>query len=193
MINHLTAAKYWLFLLDLAIKRSLFLDRPEKASCAKALIITPGGVATTTILMHLNQFVPANDPNDRDWLKHMPYPPQCAPDVKIVYIYDKPKAVYASLKRRGIHRIQAAKLGCVACRFVWGSLHEDLTCRAIERQKARFEAENNVNVLLVEYGAIWDNIAEMAMHLGVDDPMFVEDFPSRKERSTDSHVNSKHV
>ena len=41
-----------------------------------AVIVSPGGVASTALMEYVGQFVHVNSPGDRDTLKHRPKPPR---------------------------------------------------------------------------------------------------------------------
>jgi hypothetical protein len=119
----------------MASKRYLRLDHPNFTSHGDALIMSPGGVATTFLIDHVSQYISINDRNDSDWLKHLPYIPKSVAGKRVLYIYGNAEQIYQSLKRREYRRIQAAKLGCPTCMLVSGKLHSWLIGNAINSQK----------------------------------------------------------
>ncbi|MEM7519683.1 MAG: hypothetical protein AAF307_01495 [Pseudomonadota bacterium] len=184
VVAKLRAAKFWFFLLRLAIRRYLRRDHPKATKGLDALIISPGGVATTFLIDYLSQSVRTHDRNDADWIKHLPYVPDVETHHRLIYVYGPPADIYASLKRRDFHRIQAAKLGCPLCMFVRGTLHAWLSKRAIAKQTKAFHSAPAEQVLCIEYNALWEAPDRIAAHLGIKDPAFVPSFPPRRARTS---------
>lgn len=176
--------KRWLFGVRVAVVRWLCLDQAKAGVGLDRLIISPGGVATTLLIDHVQRFSRINDRDDADWLKHLPYLPRRLRGARIVFVTGVPEEIYHSLRRRNYIWIQAAKLGCPLCQFTWGNLQRVLLIRAIKRQIKRFTNVKTSPVLIVDYNEIWDRKIEIATHLCIDTHEFCSNFPPRRERNS---------
>ena len=97
------------------------LQQISKDSNIDLLIVSPGGVATTTLINYLKLYKKVNDENDRDGYKHLnKFPFISKADLKILYIYGNYEKIYNSLKRRNIFQSQMVKLGCPLCYLLRG-------------------------------------------------------------------------
>lgn len=164
------------------MSRWLQLDLGKAEGGLDRFIISPGGVATTFLIDYVQRFVPINNRDDEDGLKHLPYLPIRFRDARIVFVTGDPKDIYNSLHRRNFHGIQAAKLGCLLCQFTWGALQRAFLIGAIERQIIRFRNLKTNQILMVDYNEIWDRKEDIAVHLGVEIQEFCRNFPPRRER-----------
>ncbi len=151
-----------------------------------ALVISPGGVASTAVMLHLGRFVRLNDPDDQDGLKHMPWPPsQIHPDTRVLFIYGDVDLSVASLKRRDYLGSQAAKLRAPLGVLAFGKWREFFVARAIRRQIQSWQnaaADGKCRLLFVSQDEIWESAARIAKHFGISDPCFCDDFPKKRRR-----------
>ena len=75
------------------------------------LIVSTGGVATTTLINYLKLYKKVNDEND-DGYKHLnKFPLIGKKELKILYIYGNYEKIYNSLKKKRYFSFQMVKLG----------------------------------------------------------------------------------
>lgn len=146
----------------------------------RVLVVSPGGVATTMLLKHINRFTDANEPFDLDGWKHIPVPPKQSQ--KIIYVYGDLDIICANAELRDWIPRQGAKLGQPLCAFTAGKIRKTLYRRAVERQMRAFLTFPTV--FKVQYDELWTRIPEIGDFLEINDPAFVATFPARRERLT---------
>ncbi len=143
------------------------------------LIVSTGGVATTTLINYLKLFKQVNDENDRDGYKHLnKFPFVRKENLKILYIYGNYEKIYKSLKRRDIFQAQMVKLGCPLCYLFRGVLEKFFFRFCIDKQIKQFKGRKNVYVLKFEH--IWENKEELKNFLEIKNDDFVKNFPLKK-------------
>ena len=162
-----------------AVRRGPLRRHPEPGAL-DLLVVSPGGVATTSLIRHLNDYLRVNWSDDSDGLKHLPRPPAQAPPT--LFIHGDPALVRASLSRRGWIDFQAAKLGSPMTVLLHGAARDRAFEGAVARQRRRWEAAPRV--LMLGYDEIWDRSAEIADFAGITDPEFLRRFPPRKPRAS---------
>ena len=80
------------------------------------LVVSPGGVATTTLMEHISKFTKCNDPHDADGFKHLPSVTfRKARKPKIIFITGCIDDIERSLTRRGWFYHHGALLGNPFC------------------------------------------------------------------------------
>ena len=151
----------------------------------EALIISPGGVASTMLIEHVGKFKVTNSAGDKDGLKHLPRPPDQKLGIPVLLVTGDADSIIDSLERRGYLEPNAVKLGSRSFFLVPRSLRRVAMQRAIRRQERNWIKSSN-SVLVVEHEALWDRKKDIALHLGIDDGDFVSTFPTRKNRESAS-------
>ena len=143
------------------------------------LIVSTGGVATTTLINYLKLYKKVNDANDRDELKHLnKFPLIVNKNLKILYIYGNYEKIYNSLKRRNIFQSQMVKLGCPLCYLFRGSLEKFFFKSCVNKQIKEFRSKKNVYTLKFEN--MWENKVEIKNFLEIKDSDFIKNFPLKK-------------
>jgi hypothetical protein len=172
----------WFRLIRVFFKRTfqLPLKNPH------VLIVSPGGVATTTLIRHVSKFVFTNDSQDKDGLKHLPNLPERFRDSQTLVIYiaaSSPETAIASLRNRGMHRIQAMKLasslsGLLTAFSAKDQTFSDALSESVTAQRKSFEElQGGHKVLIVEREALFRSATKIQRFLNIEDDSFVEDFP----------------
>lgn len=143
------------------------------------LIVSTGGVATTTLINYLKLYKKVNDENDKDGLKHLnKFPFIFKKNLKILYIYGNYEKIYNSLKRRNIFQSQMVKLGCPLCYLLRGSIEKFFFKLCISKQIKEFRSKKNVYVLKFEN--MWENKEELKKFLEIENNNFIKNFPLKK-------------
>ncbi len=125
-------------ILIMGIRRKLLVPHFNRSSY-DFLVISPGGVASTTLLEYFARFGHTNDPYDSDSLKHCPIAKIADNQAtKTLFIYGNPTAIYQSIRRRGWVDIQGAKLGGVITAFPIPYLQEWAFKRLVKKQISRW-------------------------------------------------------
>ena len=157
-------------------------SRPKTIPANKLLnliVISSGGVASTTLIKYLKLFKKVNNENDEDGYKHLgKFPFLKNSDTKILYIYGDYDKIYNSLKRRKFFKLQMAKLGCPLCLLFRGTLERFFFDRCITKQINNFK--NKENVLILKFENIWKKKNEIKFFLGIDSDDFIKKFPLEK-------------
>jgi hypothetical protein len=152
----------------------------------EVIIVSPGGVATTTLIKHVSQFVRTNDGSDSDGLKHIPRLPESYKDSETPVIFiaaSSTEAAIASLRSRGILRIQATKLSphspdLLKVLFVRNRHLDDRVAGMIALQRAQFEEfARRGRVLVLEREALFESATRIQSFLGIKDDSFSQKFP----------------
>lgn len=168
----------------LAIKRRLGLIDNINELEVENLVISPGGVGTTFLMLHLEKFIKLNSPHDVDGIKHLPVLPKSWIDTKrILFLTGDYKDISFSLRRRGWIGIQSAKLGCILCQFTSGGLREFLFHKRVMHQLGFFyKIRNKQNVLIIDYDDIWRKKLEIKEFFEIGNNEFLTMFPQKKTR-----------
>ena len=141
------------------------------------LIISGGGVSTTTLGKHLRQFASVNSPADSDGLKHMQrIPRRWARSSKVLFLWGEPSRQVQSIQRRGWLRIQLSKLQGFSGVFVKESDLPERLEVAIRKQ-AQNMARLQPEVMLLRYPEFFTQSHEVADFLGISDARFLETWP----------------
>ena len=149
-----------------------------------AVVVSPGGVATTTIIKHFERFMQVNDAGNRDLLKHRIKPPSGpSRDVPALLITGETDEIIQSLERRDYLPHQAIRLGSPLYFLVPKFWREKVLARSINRQR-RLWMRRYPNLLVLDYDEIWRNKEVIAQHFGIRDRKFIQQFPTRKKRSS---------
>lgn len=84
-----------------------FTHRLASRRTLDALVVSPGGVASTALIEHLSKYVKVNQANDWDGLKHNL---DTATNHKLIYVSSRNSDPVRSLDRRGFSRFQLCKI-----------------------------------------------------------------------------------
>lgn len=161
---------------------------------SSACIVSPGGVATTMLLEHTATYAIVNDANDRDGVKHAlrlqgggKFP------IKVLYVCPNDTAWISSLDRRGYLTAHAGQLGAVGyfLKFQSSSRIDSLT-KAAHRQ-LRYLEKDSEDVRVINPEDMWTQTHEIADFLGIQDPGFEREFPSRQERRSESRPDLRRL
>jgi|AACY02.3.fsa_nt_gi hypothetical protein len=140
-----------------------------------AVVVSPGGTATTALIRYLAKHVRTNCPEDKDGLKHSPVPLRVA---KTIFLRDTTRRSGQSLLRRRYLRSNALKLGgslwcLLAPRKQLLSIWEIL----LDCQERRFTALPPDECLVIGIKDLRDSAEAIASFLEIEDPKFVSNFP----------------
>ena len=156
----------------------------ETPSTLEGLVISPGGVASTSVMEYVQTFVNINDAGDRDGLKHRPKPPaKQSQSIPVLLITGSAETIIPSLERRGYLPHQAIRLGCWTYFIVPRRFRQAKLSKAIERQKRRW-SHHKGPILLVEFEDLWDHASDIANLFKISDMRFSSEFPKRKGRAS---------
>lgn len=152
------------------------------------LVVSPGGVATTTLMQHLDLYVRINDPFDSDGLKHRPRPPtSLLSHQRVLFISGPIHQSYLSLRRRHWVGIQSAKLGSLIGAISFPPLEYPLFALAARQQLQAWMAFAETHpdrVLHLDYKAIWPNRQVIMTFANISDPSFLTNFPTYRPRQS---------
>ncbi len=151
----------------------------------EALIISPGGVASTMLIKHVGKFKVTNSAGDNDGLKHLPRPPDQKLDIPVLLVTGHADSIIESLEHRGYLEPNAVKLGSRSF-FLVPQPHRRVEARRAIRGQEQNWIKSSNSVLVIEYETLWDRKKDIALHLGIDDDDFVSTFPTRKIRGSAS-------
>jgi hypothetical protein len=152
------------------------------------LVVSPGGVATTTLMEFLEKFIVCNDPHDQDELKHLPSINTRKGKIpKVIFITGDDEDIERSLSRRGWFFHHGALLGNPLCELgiIPKRVRKLWVLKGIEEQKKFFtnlEAHRS-DILILNYEEIWNKKDVIAMHCNIKEPDFVLNFPKKKKRN----------
>ncbi len=169
-----------------ALTRHLW-SPPKPAAPLHAMVVTPGGAASTTLLKHIARYVTVNDCNDADGLKHAPFPPRWfdnARKTRVIFIDRDITRILHSLDRRGYVCEQLAKLGSVIGCLLPDAFAKKVLVKAINRQKHHWRTTKSADVMFIEYETLWDQVDKIATFLGITDSSFTRDFPPMEKSRT---------
>jgi len=149
-------------------------------------VFSPGGVATTALMQHLENFLNINDYKDRDGLKHPPFPPLWICDThRVLFLTGPVQQIEASLVRRGWRVAQGAKLGSLGAVLLPGAIGRWCLRRAVRHQINVWQAyavAHPDRVLVISFDEIWSEQQKIAAFFGITDPLFIQTFPQRRDR-----------
>ena len=148
------------------------------------LVCSPGGVATSAIMSHLEKYVDINSPGDSDGLKHLPNAAKVPDSLKVLFLTGDPESAVASLKRRGYDLPHVFKLGGLWAFFLvfFPSKWDSALKAFITRQTLEFSSIPSQRCLVISYDQLWERKAEIARFFGLEGTDFVSTFPPKRER-----------
>ena len=176
-------ARWFELKLSITRVRALPLREDVDISC---FVVSPGGVATTALMVHLKKYLRLNDLNDGDGLKHLPRPPDwLRPTDRVLFVTGDPSAAARSIERRGWVSIQGAKLGSPLAVVLPTALGRRALGRAMRRQIGAWTMASmsiSVEIMIMHYDDLWSSAQRIAHFFDIDDPSFVSTFPTRRPR-----------
>ena len=140
------------------------------------LIVSIGGVGTTSLIEHLGKFRSVNDPHDHDSLKHRRLAGRRCKNRTVIVVRRETRDVVSSLRRRGILEINAAKLGLMRPIL----LSDDNKLLEIFEEAAQSQLDSwrqRNSVLALEYESLPTSAEAIANFIGVDALVLAEEFP----------------
>ena len=144
----------------------------------KVIVVSTGGVATTTLIKYLKLYTKVNNENDNDGYKHLiKFPFLQNRNTQIIYIYGNYEKIFKSLKRRKIFLKQMVKLGCPLCFFLSGKIEKFFFKKCIKRQINNFKGKNSV--LALKFDNIWKEKYKIKNFLKIDSHKFIKNFPAK--------------
>ncbi len=164
--------------------RDFLAEHGTQKAC---IVSSTGGSATTFLITYLAHFIPVNDQNDRDGLKHAPFPPPhnvyrgSQASIKFIFLYRDIEDICASLHRRNLLCLQSAKLGSLAGVLLPWPINAFFFKCAVARQIRTWMSR--ADALCIHYDALWDSIDTIYAHLELSDPEFIRNFPKRIEKN----------
>jgi hypothetical protein len=150
------------------------------------LVCSPGGVATSALMNHLQKYLLVNSPGDSDGLKHLATPSKVTNVPKILYLTGELQPAIASLRRRGYLLPHVVKLGgwkSIPFTF-FPKLWEARVKKLMSKQLAEFSRISQPSCLVIPYELIWDKTEEIATFVGLDRSDFSSTFPPKRVRAT---------
>lgn len=159
-------------------------------SIPSIIVCSPGGVATTMLIDHIQIFREINSRDNRDGLKHLPAPPP--PPTKTLFVFGDADTVVQSITRRGWSARQCANLGTIVGVLTRGRLRNFFLKRAVKNQVRRFSMQaSKGHILALNWEHLWDSLDAVSSFLELDGTDFARSFPARKPRSSDSPSNPR--
>jgi len=157
-------------------------------------VVSPGGVATTSLIHFFARNHKVNAPNDDDSLKHMPLPPvSFNTQFKYIHVFGDPVAATISLFRRKFHALQSLKLqrgtGMKSPIPVEMTVEEYAFLGKDRLPFANF-FENyysrhlNYPTLFIRYESLWDHLDVISDFLETSKQEF-ENFPQKLHRESE--------
>ena len=160
------------------------MSPPRAVTEADINVVSPGGVATTTLLEFIQRYEQTNCANDSDGVKHASkVAGQAGSRPKVIYLRPTGDEWIYSLDRRGFLRFHAAKLGAVRFWFPGTKGRVRSLRKGVDRQ-ARSLRKSNCDVWEVSENDLWSSATEIAHFIGLCDPSFVSGFPRQRDRAT---------
>lgn len=158
----------------------------------KHLVVSPGGVASSAIIQHLERFIDVNSPTDKDGLKHIFRPSQIPAGVqKILFLFDKTGPILKSLERRNYHQLHIAKLGGVLRLAPLEAIWKPHLTFLVLRQRRTFlsmQKHRMINcgpeVLCISMSQIFESATEVRDFFEIQDEAFIVGFPKRRARKS---------
>ena len=165
------------------------------------LVVSYGGVGTTTIIDFLSGYIRTNSKGDEDGYKHLPLPPiSFRKDVRFVYIFGDPVEAAVSLFRRGYQRRQSKMLQRWS-----GDFSPIPTSMSIDEyldqgvDLLRFQTHflnwhdrylSCVPTLFLKYETLFEDAAILGEFLGLPQEA-LNDYPKRRPREAESREISR--
>ena len=150
----------------------------------EGLVISPGGVASTSVMDHLAKYLTINDSGDRDGLKHRPRPPRSSrSDLRVMLIIGPTDEIITSLEARGYLPHQAIRLGSWLYFLAPPGQRPRLLAKAIANQRRWWE-QSSYRVLVVHFDNLWTSKSKIAAMFDITDPKFLDEFPPRRQRNS---------
>ncbi len=157
------------------------------------LIISGGGVATTTLTRHLEQFVSVNSHADSDGLKHMQrIPRRWARSSRVLFLSGEPSRQVESIQRRRWLRIQLSKLQGFSGLFVKESDLPERLEAAIRKQAQNMTRLQSL-VMSLKYPEFFTQGHEVADFLRISDPRFLQSWPEYTAPKSDRAEGSSEL
>jgi hypothetical protein len=179
-------ATYWktLTYLPFALGRRFGPVR-MRGDMPEVLIISPGGVATTTLILQVARFRRVNASDDSDGLKHLPRPPRRAQagDLRHVFVTGPQEDIVRSIARRHWLEAQSANLGSPLGVVLRGRWQRAAFAAAVRRQYRNWTRAGLQHLLVLDYEKIWESAEQLAAFLGITEPEFLTSFPRRRDRA----------
>lgn len=175
---------------ELSVFKSKMDDKRQKSSGSKvsAHVVSPGGVASSMLLIHISGFINSNRRDDADGLKHLPRFKQVpAGSDKVIYLAGNPSTIIRSLERRSWHRLHIIKLG-LGPRLAATRLWRPVLYSLIIRQYVSFKIASICNprkVLVLSHDELWERKDEIGQFLKLKNSEFVKTFPDKKKRASE--------
>jgi|GEM_PF-5346082 len=186
--NVANAAKNW---ASLTWERTAF--RLGFRGLPTVLIISGGGVATTTLAKHIEQFVSVNCPVDRDGLKHMQrIPRRWARSSRVLFLWGEPSRQVQSIQSRGWLRIQLSKMQGFSGLFVKESDLPERLEAAIRKQAQNMTRLQSL-VMSLKYPEFFTQGHEVADFLRISDPRFLQSWPEYTAPKSDRAEGSSEL
>jgi len=152
----------------------------------EVMVVSGGGVSTTTLMNHLSGYVRVNSPDDRDGVKHSRKFPKWAAKsrTRVIFVRGARGPQVSSLLRRGVGRRQLFKLRGFAALFTLPRNVPAALARAMARQAKEFSRHEGDSLLIIDYPDYFSNISVLADYLGLGDTDFEESFPEFIKKTT---------
>ena len=175
------------------LDQGLLLAMGGRSSVA---IVSPGGVATTTLVKFVGRYVDASYATNAAGLKHAPAPPTALPGLRAaLFVGGDPVELIGSLFRRNYQTQmafflrRAHLLGPDDTIDDYAALRSDVL--GIGRQIRAWTDRRALAILpypvaYVDYRDLWDQIPRVIDFLGLP-PSAIAEFPARRERSSSSN------
>lgn len=168
----------------MGLKRRYTAPSPRAYAGLDAVVVSPGGVATTLLIEELSKRVRVNHVHDGDGLKHRPTPGDLPPQLKVIFVDGDFEDIFRSLNRRGFLAEQLGKLGSALGPVLPESLAKEELRSAVLRQRKAWEAIDGGRALFVEFDNLWEELPTIAAHVGLDPVAFTQSFPKRRSRQS---------
>jgi hypothetical protein len=165
-------------------------------------VVSPGGVATTSLIHFFALHHAVNAPNDEDSLKHMPIPPvSFNPNFKFIHIFGDPVAATISLFRRKFQELQSKKLQRgtnLRCPIPIEMSLEEYAAHGKDRLLFENFFTNYYSThllyptLFIRYEHLWENLDAIRDFLNLPTEEF-ETFPRKLIRETEKQTIDSRV
>jgi hypothetical protein len=156
----------------------------KKISC---WVVSPGGVATTTLIDYLNNFVTTNCSIDTDLLKHRVNPPKNIDSFKVIFLKGDEKHILNSLKNRylgdvSFYYFQFFKMESPFNFLSTIQKKEKRFLELIKIQETNWLNKNNTfEILSIEYKDLFESALEISQFLEINDSEFISNFPKKNK------------
>jgi len=165
-------------------------------------VVSPGGVATTSLIHFFACNHKVNAPNDEDSLKHMPVPPvSFHPRFKYIHVFGDPVVATISLFRRKFQELQSLKLqrgtGMKSPIPIEMTV-EEYACLGKDRLLFENFFENYYSrhlhypTLFIRYESLWDHLDVISDFLDIPKKEF-ESFPQKIHRESEKQTMNSEI